>query len=173
MATGYVDLSSVDNPADGATMDPDWGDRVDLNFDAIESPPLAAVHIATNQTISSGGSGSAIQWDTETADTDSLHDNGTNPERITATKAGWYLVVVQVRWSANSTGRRRLNLRKNGAGGIFVSDNAVGGSDLTYQRIAWLFDLAASDYVDCVAYQNSGGNLNVQSWAYAQRLAGT
>jgi hypothetical protein len=60
------------------------------NLNAIVSPPY--VHVRSASTPSTlGTSASAIQWDTEVADTDNMYAPG-SPTRVTVNTAGLYLV---------------------------------------------------------------------------------
>src|SRR5687768_6803416 len=47
-----------------------------------------------------------LTWDAESYDTASMHDNSTNPGRLTAPVDGIYAVTVQVDWDFNVAGRR-------------------------------------------------------------------
>lgn len=136
----------------------------------------ARVYDASTQTLTTG-SAAFINFDSETFDTDTMHDTVTNNTRLTATTAGKYLVIGQMEFAANATGERRLSIGKNGATNdvaTVVHDAAASGE--TRIIVAGFVDLSATDYVQLEAWQNSGGNLNVSggpnsSWFSAMRVA--
>lgn len=103
-----------------------------------------------------------------TADYAGMHDNSTNPTRLTvpAGESGVYLIVGTAAFSANATGIRNLEILVDNAtqAATFTSDNAGAGFATQIQTTA-IYYLAAGSYVELRAYQNSGGALNVLSGA--------
>lgn len=116
---------------------------------------------STTQSLTSGATG-AVTFNTETYDTDTMHDPTTNPDRITITQAGIYLITGHLEFASNATGHRLA--------GIVVSNSyqarqhvpAVNGDETRLSVVA-LQRLAVGDYIQLYALQNSGGALNVQS----------
>jgi hypothetical protein len=106
----------------------------------------------------------AITWDTETYDTDTLHSTVSNTSRLTASVTGKWLVTTSVGFAASATGSRIVTIRKNGTTDYAqaASPNA-GGSDGVQVTVSDIVDLAASDYVEINVTQNSGGALNVNT----------
>lgn len=109
----------------------------------------------------------AIGFDTEDRDTDSMHDTVTNNTRLTAKTPGLYLVRASVSFAPNAVGSRQIDITKTTVGGTVTteaiqeatSESTVGSYfDLT---VTALVDLAAGDYVEAKAMQTSGGALNV------------
>lgn len=101
----------------------------------------------------------AITWDQESYDTDSMHDNVINNSRITINTAGKYSILAQAEWANNNSGVRQLQIRKNGTetlGMTRVADNQAGAEGI----IAVVGDFAVNDYIELRVWQNSGGNLN-------------
>lgn len=107
-----------------------------------------------------------VVFDAETFDTDTMHDNSTNPSRITFTTAGLYQVVAVVSWSiGGSVGALLLDLRKNSGG------SPTGGTDLaqrympheptTYNSVLLSHHevFAAGDYVEVFRKQESGSTI--------------
>ena len=109
----------------------------------------------------------AVAFDNEEWDTNNIHDNATNPNRLTCKVAGKYLVIAGLQWVGNTTGRRLLRIRQSGATDIVEAEatisaaNPVGGSIAT-----GIASLAVDGYLELLAYQTSGGALNT----YASRL---
>jgi hypothetical protein len=110
------------------------------------------------------GANTALTFNSERFDTDSIHSTSSNTGRLTATIAGKYLITALVRWAANVTGRRTVFLRLNGSTDIAhtAADAATGGIN-TVQEVSCLYDMAVGDYVEAVVNQNSGGALNVDA----------
>lgn len=121
---------------------------------------IAQVSRATAQSIATN-TPSAVQWNAEQVDTDAIHDNVTNNTRLTVAMAGKYLICANILFQANATGRRGLLFHKNGTNlgvGQYVQ---ATGADETGVSAAIMVSLAANDYVEVLAQQFSGGNLNV------------
>jgi len=171
MATAYTEPNTVLNPSTGNVLTAAWCDVIRDDLDAIYNPPIGHVYKSAVQSIGDA-SDTVFTFDSEYEDTDTLHSTVTNTGRFTATKAGWYEVRFNVSWASNSTGRRRVGLRKNGSALIYVSQNADSGGT-TNQGQSWGVDLAATDYVDLIGYQNSGGALDATVQFQIVRDAGT
>lgn len=105
-------------------------------------------------------------FNTETFDVDGYHDNSVNNSRLTIPtgKTGYFLIVAQNTWAANTTGTRNMRIKKNGSTYIAASESPANVSSFnkadTISSIAYL---VATDYVEVEVYQNSGGSLNVNS----------
>ena len=123
----------------------------------------ARVHNSGNVAIANN-TNTALTFDSERFDTDSIHSTSSNTGRLTATVAGKYFITALVRWAANVTGRRTVFLRLNGSTDIahIAADAATGGVN-TIQEVSCLYELAKGDYVEVVVNQNSGGALNVEA----------
>lgn len=104
-----------------------------------------------------------IGWTSETYDTDSYHDNVTNPERMTVTDAGKYLVTASLEFAANTTGGRFLMIYKNTTRMHQVTQTGNISTFAAAMNISAVLDLSASDYVKIAVYQNSSGSLNVNA----------
>jgi len=98
-------------------------------------------------------------WDTETYDTDSMHDNSVNNDRITFNTAGKYLVGVRSNWGFNSTARRFVSISLNG-GATRIAEVDSAATSESDQSINVIFDFIVGDFINVEVYQNSGGALN-------------
>jgi hypothetical protein len=151
----------------------DWNTYVRDNESFLFKPPRVRVTDGNNQP-ASDSSQTPITFDTEQFDTDTMHDLGTNPERITFTTAGVYLVGGNIGWASSSAGRRQLRILLNGTtqlNNVVVDVDSVTGHRM---NVVTIFDMAANDYVELQAFQTSGGDLNVtaaQFWAVWQGAA--
>lgn len=133
------------------------------NFDALKSGARAyhnaAQSIAHNTT-------TALAFNSERYDVDgvggsTIHDNVTNNSRLTCRVAGVYSIVGCVQWAGSTTGLRQVEIRLNGATIIGqVIQAAVIATEVTL-NVTCEYALAVNDYVELLAYQNSGIALNV------------
>lgn len=117
----------------------------------------AAIGVANN-------SSTALTFNSESYDTDpngELHSTASNTGRLTCRTAGKYLVAGAVEWAANATGQRNLQIRLNGSATL-KTDNRMNlsGSYPCAMTVSVVVDLAAGDYVELMAFQDSGGALN-------------
>ena len=117
-----------------------------------------------NQSINSA-TATAVTWDTEDYDTDTLHDTSSNTSRLTAAIAGKYIVFGVAQWASDAGGGLTkmvgFYFYKNGSllnlGNFIPNGTGVNGTICTG---AIVVSLAASDYMEMFAYQESGGALN-------------
>ncbi len=101
-----------------------------------------------------------LLFDSERWDTDTIHSTTTNTGRLTCNTAGIYTIAANVSFANNATGLRLVKIVLNGATVICLDMRAaLSGSD-THMALSTQYNLAAGDYVECVAWQSSGGNLN-------------
>jgi hypothetical protein len=80
---------------------------------------------------------------------------------MTTPRAGKYLITACIEYAANATGVRAVAIRLDGATYIAAQSTASLGSVLaTTVSTSVVYDLASGAYVEMMAYQTSGGNLN-------------
>jgi hypothetical protein len=124
------------------------------------------VYNDANFTHNSTGNYLAITFNSERSDSYAMHDTSTNPSRITVPIAGWYYVGGHLRFTANATGIRQIAIRFGGSTYIAIhSDNNPDGTYTSVLSVSTVYYLTASDYVELVAFQNSGGNLDIVATA--------
>ena len=106
----------------------------------------------------------AVQFaETDYLDTDSFHNPASNNTRLTipSGKGGKYFVFGQIIFgSGGSDGNIRPRIDVNGSQFLAGRYNFRSASDAT-ATIGSYITLAAGDYVQLLAYQNSGGNLDL------------
>jgi hypothetical protein len=85
-----------------------------------------------------------------------------SPTRLICRLPGYYLVNAHVRFAANATGARGINLMKNGVGVTATIIAAFSEQDPTIQS-STIVKLDTGDYIEAKAYQNSGAALDVVS----------
>lgn len=160
----FVDPNTVHNPAAGAIAPAAWGDTVRDDLQYLANPPRCRVRPSAVQPISNNA-WTALTFDLEDWDTDAMHSTATNTSRITATTAGVYHVAGIVQWAASTTGQRFAGLRKNGTTTAAPNEGRVGGfapAGTTVPALEVVNDvvLAVGDWVELLAFQDSGASLN-------------
>lgn len=154
-------LTSSDIAA-GAVGSSEVSDSSLTTADLSRSIPTARVTRTFPQGAASG-SDTTLNFNSERYDTAGMHSTSTNLSRLTAPVTGIYMVTAQIQWQDSGSGNRVIRLVKNGATNIAQADRMetgwLDGQDITTQ-----VRLVAGDYVEVVAYQNSGSTLNVESW---------
>lgn len=101
----------------------------------------------------------------EIYDTENWHTS-TNNTRVTLDTAGKYLINGSIEFVANAAGIRSAALRINGSTGTYIasqSSASLGSILATTVNVTMTIDLAANDYIELIAYQTSGGALNVNN----------
>jgi hypothetical protein len=91
-----------------------------------------------------------------------IHDLVTNNSRLTCRTTGTYMIIGFAEWAANATGIRNAYLRVNGATVVnYDQRQAVTGGDITAATVSAHYQLTATDYVELIVLQSSGGALNL------------
>lgn len=110
-----------------------------------------------------------LSWDSTVYEDSTGMWASANPTRLVAHRTGVYDITYDVTFTANSTGRRRAQLFKNGL--IFTPNMRSGGDAPTNE--AYLtghlagIELTQDDYIEVQLYQDSGGSLDVLNGASA------
>jgi hypothetical protein len=102
-----------------------------------------------------------LSFNTERYNNGGMHSTISNNSRITAQKAGVYVITGNVEFASNATGMRVVGVILNGATPMAeVRIPAVNGNT-TILSVSTLLHMAINDYVELFVYQDSGGALNV------------
>ena len=121
----------------------------------------ARVYHNANQSIPDA-TNTALAFNSERADTNTIHDTVTNNSRLTCQTAGVYSITASVEFAANATGIRSVGLRLNGTTFLSLQRSPSAGASVTaLLSVATMYALAATDYVEVIVSQDSGGALNV------------
>lgn len=110
-----------------------------------------------------------LAFGSESDDTDGYHDTVTNNSRITVPSglAGVYSISGLVQFAVSSTGQRYCRLKVNGTPSDF-GQTAQGIATLgTHVVLSQQRRLAVGDYIELIAFQNSGGALNAIGFLHA------
>lgn len=104
-----------------------------------------------------------LAFQAEDLDTDTMHDNSTNNERLTINTAGTYLVGASVEAGDLTIG---ADIVLNGST-VIASGGAPSNTGNDGLSVLTLYEFAQNDYVTVVASVNGTGNTTVASfWAY-------
>lgn len=106
----------------------------------------------------------ALTWDLENYDTDSIHSTVSNTSRFTVPtgKGGKWLLSGTLQYASNSTGQRGGAIYINGVLYSYMNQlQSTGALDIILSS-AVVLNLAAADYVEVYGWQNSGGALDVK-----------
>ena len=125
----------------------------------------AQLRRAANQSIPDSTQ-TAISFDTETLDVGGWYSSGTNVVvPAGAIPAGATSIGLDVRgiitYASNTTGHRQIRLQLNGSDIDAISGSGLDGGDSTVIALSAVTTAVAGDILTLVAYQNSGGALNV------------
>lgn len=160
-ASGLPTRLAKGNDSDVLTIDPAthlpvWAAPGAQGITAVGAARRAAAQTITTATLT------PIQFDTEDADLGDMVDLGANNTRITAPVAGLYQFSAYLEFSnASSSGTRGLYVKLNGTT-YPVTQRSDGTQGLIFGQTAALhLVLAATDYVELVAYHTRGSNLDV------------
>jgi hypothetical protein len=107
----------------------------------------------------------ALTFNQESFDTDTMHDTVTNNHLLTAKTAGVYLFVANIIWTSNSVGQRIAWFGYNGgASNIFETRvTPTAGNSTPHQQVVGAWPMAVNDTMQLVVFQDSGGNLDVNN----------
>lgn len=150
---------STKSTGDGLTA-ADWNTYVRDNANFLYQPPRVDVYHSTDQSIANA-TDTALSFDSERYDTDTMHSTVTNNSRVTVNTEGLYTVSAGIEFASNTTGSRQVVIQVNGSSSIAVA-NTPSGATLGVVRLStsttWY--ASAGDYFQVLVYQDSGGALN-------------
>ena len=106
----------------------------------------------------------ALAFNSELYDTDTMHDTVTANTKITIVTPGKYNLIGYAVFNTNETGNRWLTLCINGTRHVGQSRVGAVSGDFTILNATAEELMAAGDYVELTVYQNSGGALNVLNY---------
>lgn len=133
-------------------------------FDGIYAPKTVSM-VKIVKTVSQSipnDTDTVLTFDSEEFDTANMHDNTTNNSRIVPPSNGIYQGTLQVDFDNNSTGARWVEIKKNGTTTLSCTQiTAVNGGDSVVQ-IFGTFTLTSADYIEAIAYHDSGSALYVK-----------
>jgi len=126
----------------------------------------AKAYNTTTQTIGDA-SATAVTFNSEATegyDTHAFHDTGSNTSRFTVPTGldGYYSLKMKILFVGNATGERTIWFHKGGTviRGSGVTVNPTSTAQVQMVTTVDVY-LAATNYVEAIVYQASGGNLNI------------
>ena len=125
--------------------------------------PKAQIAYTTTQSIPNNTITALSSAYTTAYDTDSMVD-ATN-KRLKVTSPGWYVAVAHAVFAADSTGPRKVYLRRNGAAVNVVYVEPDESIPCQLQVTCGPILCAAGDYFNVAVWQNSGGALSTYNGA--------
>ena len=155
IASGAVDLAmlSATGTADSTTFL--RGDNAWAEAGGDNTPAFAATLSAT-QTVSSSGTWTKVEFDSEIFDSDSCYDSSTN-YRFTPTTAGKYFVYGQAAVHYMTSTMLKVAILKNGSIYVYTSVSA-SNSDENYGYTGAIINFNGStDYVEFYILQGQSG----------------
>lgn len=168
MAT-WTPPSGIHNPSSGGTPTVAWGDGLNTAVDLLANTPQAVVSHSTTQTATTSVE-KTLNADTETYDSDVMHSTVSNTSRLTCKTAGRFDFTAAISFASNATGYRSLLFAKNGGTATTIAQVGAFSGAGVFLSGTISYVLAVNDYVEVVAWQNSGGNLAVQLFEFRGRL---
>lgn len=159
MATPYVDLATIHNPATGLVIPSAWGDQIREDFEALVDPPAVSCFNSVGQNCATA-TNVILTADSENYDNDGMHSTVSQTSRITIQKAGRYEVRATVLGPVANTfaGSKRLlvDFLVNGVT-VYFGDARLLGDPVTVRCSPTRnIVFAAADYVEVRVNQNSG-----------------
>lgn len=123
-------------------------------------PMKARVYNDANISIPNNAS-TALTFNSERFDTGGFHSTSVNTGRLTIPVSGYYAIGAGVRFASNTTGSRIVQLRVDGST-LIARQLVPATTGVVYFAIMTLTYCTASQYVEVVTFQDSGGALNVE-----------
>lgn len=102
----------------------------------------------------------ALTFNSERWDYGTYHSTVSNTTRLTVPVNGLYMVTGGVAYASNATGQRALGIRVNGSSLYALERVDTINGQVPFLNVSTIVKLTAGDYVELMAWQNSGGSLN-------------
>ncbi len=166
----HTKVSTIADAGDTGIVRPsDWNANHTLNFRGALAISTASQNIP-HVTLT------AINWSTETYDTDNIHESTTHPSRLTVPAGVTYArLSANTQWASNSVGFRYITIHKNGTEVVGLPVSKKIASYETEDNIhSAIIPVTGGDYFDFLVYQDSGSSLSFsygRSWFAMEIIA--
>lgn len=135
--------TAISGLANGAELLPNW---------------TARAYNDANITHTNNGGWQTLTFNTDLWDSATMHSTSSQTDRFTMPVTGIYVCVCEVLWASSATGARGVRVQRNGSSTDGGEAYSVAGSTST--AASFLVQCtSAGQYVSFDAFQNSGGNL--------------
>ena len=111
--------------------------------------------------VTSNNTMTALTFNQERWDTDTMHDTSTNPGHLIAKTAGKYIISGNIKYGGNATGARGLHIRLDGTTFIATSTLPVSAVLDTYMNVSIVYNMAVNQYAELMALQTTGTDLTI------------
>lgn len=154
-ATTVVNLDAATAPSNGQVLTATSSTTATWQTPGGLADYSCRVHNSSGNSVTTGLS--ALTWDTEDFDTDSMHSTSSNTSRITFTHAGKYMITGSIFFASTVNGVG-VYILLNGT--TYIA--AGGGSSLSSTNpssaacATTIYSASANDYVELVATINTG-----------------
>jgi hypothetical protein len=161
--------------ANGTVLTAASGEATGLQWAAPAAPAAVgcSLYMTASQSLANATQ-TTINWTNEIYDTNSLHDNSVNNDRITIPSGygGKWLFTGSASFNSNATGYRfvRAFVNDTGSEKFEYINSSVGSGNYGLVWFSFQLSLSAADYVNFDVYQNSGGSLNLNGAPYATNV---
>lgn len=135
---------------------------ITVNFDLAHTTPYVALSATANQSIPNAAAPpyTAMAFDTVSLSVGSVATWAASlSTRVTVSEAGRYAINATVPFDTSDDGYRQAWISKNGSG--VYGQALVPGGSYAFLNLSCVVSMTAGDYVQVIAYQNSGGSLNL------------
>jgi len=147
-----------------ATLTNEWIEIDDCQFKHSVAPIFIGVRLRdAKDEATATATWEYLDFDTESYDTDTMHEGIANPSRITIKTPGIYAFGATIEWDSNAVGYRLIQINLNRATPIDRDFETPVTGDSTTCRCASTYEFAVTDFIEIRVLQTSGGNLNVLS----------
>jgi hypothetical protein len=120
------------------------------------SPPSARVYNDANITGIVSGEETALTFNQERFDTNTIHSTSSNTGRLTAKTAGKYIISASAQWSTATATNVQIFIQLNGS--TKIGRSIVVDADYRQMSVTTIYELAVDDYVELVVHQATGGD---------------
>lgn len=166
-------LTTADGYALDAKQGPVIQEKIDLLNDSLTNVPKCKIHNVYDLPVPHGSDYVVNFTREEFKSHPSMHsDPGGDTSKIIAPVAGTYMILGQLVYEANANGCRQATIRKNGTIKIAYQllQSVSNSSIVTIIQVSALVYLNVGDYVELIAYQNSGNDLLITGGQYDNYL---
>jgi hypothetical protein len=132
---------------------------------------MCRVYISSAQSIPDTTQ-TTVSFDSESYDTDTMHEGVTNPSRITLATTGKYHFTFHGYFASNATGYRYASIYTGGAALLSIDSKQAVNGTITGLQVHVEGSYTAGEYFEVKVGQTSTGALNLSSAVFVARRVG-